>query len=160
MRQQDDLAALVGYFGDGRRDALEPGGVGDAAVLHWHIEIDAQQHAFAPHVDVIEGAACFGHFSLLSRALRSAVRCRTGTHVGARSRLCGAAYQTMLRIAGRTLHRVRDTRLTAASPSPRRCPPCGWRNPIHYRTTPSPAPACRSAPWSGPCGTWRNAGRG
>jgi hypothetical protein len=26
------------------------------------------------------------------------------------SRICGAAYRTMLRIAGRTLHRVRDTK--------------------------------------------------
>ena len=36
--------------------ALEPGGVGDAAVFHRHVEIDAQQHALALHVDVIEGA--------------------------------------------------------------------------------------------------------
>src|SRR3982074_608731 len=55
------LAALVGNFSDGRRDALEPGGIGDAAVLHGHVEIDAQQHALALHVDVIEGAECFGH---------------------------------------------------------------------------------------------------
>ena len=34
MREQDHLAALVGDLGDGRRDALEPRGVGDAAVLH------------------------------------------------------------------------------------------------------------------------------
>ena len=56
MRQQDDLAALAGDLGDGRRDALEPGGVGDAAVVHGHVEVDAQQHALALHVDVIEGA--------------------------------------------------------------------------------------------------------
>ena len=56
MREQDDLAALVGNFGDGRRDALEPGRVGDAAVFHGHVEVDAQQHALALHVDVIEGA--------------------------------------------------------------------------------------------------------
>ena len=56
MREQDDLAALVGNFGDGRRDALEPRRVGDAAVFHGHVEVDAQQHALALHVDVIEGA--------------------------------------------------------------------------------------------------------
>ena len=56
MREQDHLAALVGDLGDGRRDALEPGRVGDAAVFHGHVEVDAQQHALALHVDVIEGA--------------------------------------------------------------------------------------------------------
>ncbi len=35
MREQDDLAALVRDFGDGRRDALEPRCVGDAAVRPW-----------------------------------------------------------------------------------------------------------------------------
>ncbi len=61
MREQDDLAALAGYLGDGRCDAFEPGGVGDAAIFHGHVEVDAQQHALALHVDVIEGAECFGH---------------------------------------------------------------------------------------------------
>ncbi len=56
MREQDDLAALAGDFGDGRRDALQPRGVGDAAIFHGHVEVDAQQHAFALYVDVIEGA--------------------------------------------------------------------------------------------------------
>ena len=51
---------------DGRPDALEPRGVGDAAVFHGDIEIDAQQYAFALHVDVIEGAETFhaNHFPL------------------------------------------------------------------------------------------------
>ena len=56
MREQNDLAALVGDFSNGRRDPLEPGGVADAAIFHGHVEIDAQQHALALHVDVIEGA--------------------------------------------------------------------------------------------------------
>ena len=56
MREQDHLAALAGNLGDGRRDALEPGRVGDAAAFHGHVEVDAQQHALALHVDVIEGA--------------------------------------------------------------------------------------------------------
>ena len=45
----DDLA-------DGRRDALDARRVGDLAVLHRHVEIDAHQHALALDVDVIEGA--------------------------------------------------------------------------------------------------------
>ena len=52
-----DLAKL----GDGRRDALEPRCVADAPVLHGHVEVDAQQHAFALHIDVVEGAEFFGH---------------------------------------------------------------------------------------------------
>ncbi len=56
MREQDDLAALAGNFRDGRGDALEPRGVADLAVLHGNVEVDAQQHAFALYVDVIEGA--------------------------------------------------------------------------------------------------------
>ena len=30
--------------------------IGDAAVFHGHVEVDAQQHALALYVDVIEGA--------------------------------------------------------------------------------------------------------
>ena len=61
MRQQDHFAALAGYLDDGGCDALEPSGISDAAVLHRNIEIDAHQHALALHVEVIEGAECFGH---------------------------------------------------------------------------------------------------
>src|SRR5450432_4337105 len=75
MRQQYYLAALVGNLGDGGRYTFEPGRVADAAILHRHVEVDAQQHALALHVDVIEGAECFGHLRLLSRAPRSAKRC-------------------------------------------------------------------------------------
>jgi len=63
MREQDDLAALAGDFGDGRRDAFEPCGISDAAVLHRHVEVDAQQHALALHVDVVEGAEISHAFS-------------------------------------------------------------------------------------------------
>src|SRR5580698_3766552 len=46
---------------------------------------------------------------------RGALLIRGPYVVGGRpgSRLCGAAYRTMLRIAGRTLHRVRDTKQSA-----------------------------------------------
>ena len=43
MRQQDHLAALVGELGDGRGDFLDAGGVGDLAVLHRHVEVDAHK---------------------------------------------------------------------------------------------------------------------
>src|SRR6516165_502914 len=59
MRKQDNLAALVRDFIDGRPDALEPSGVGDAAVLGRHVKIDAQQHALFFDVDIIEGAELF-----------------------------------------------------------------------------------------------------
>ena len=62
MREQDDLAALVRDLGDGRRHALDAGRVGDLAVLHRHVEIDAQQHALALHVGLIERAEGSGHW--------------------------------------------------------------------------------------------------
>ena len=66
MRQQDHLGALVGDFGDRGRHALDAGGVGDHAVLHRHVEVDAHQHAFALYVDMVEGAerAHGSHFFL------------------------------------------------------------------------------------------------
>ena len=55
MREQDDLGALVGQFGDGRRDALDAGGVGDLAVGDRNVEVDAHQHALAADVaDIVE----------------------------------------------------------------------------------------------------------
>jgi hypothetical protein len=56
VRQQNDLAPFVGDLLDGRRDALDAGCVGDLAVLHRHVEIDAQQHALVSHVNAIESA--------------------------------------------------------------------------------------------------------
>ena len=49
------LAPLPDEFGDGRRDALDAGGVGDLAVGDRHVEVDAHQHALAADVaDVVE----------------------------------------------------------------------------------------------------------
>jgi len=56
MRQQDHLAALVGEFVDGRRNFVDAGCVGDFAVLHRHVQVHAQQHAFPFNVGVIEAA--------------------------------------------------------------------------------------------------------
>ena len=56
MGEQDDLGALAGQFGDGRRDALDAGGVGDLAVGDGHVEVDPHQHALAADVaDIVEG---------------------------------------------------------------------------------------------------------
>ncbi len=55
VREQDHLAALVRDLGDGRRDALDAGRVGDLAVLGRHVEIDAEQNALSVHVGLIEG---------------------------------------------------------------------------------------------------------
>ena len=60
MRQQDHLAALAGDLEHGRRDFLDAGGVGDLAVLHRHVEIDAHEHAPALHVGVVEAAKRHG----------------------------------------------------------------------------------------------------
>jgi hypothetical protein len=56
MGEQHHLAALAGDLLDRGQDALDAGRVGDAARLHRHIEIDAQKHAFAFDVDVVECA--------------------------------------------------------------------------------------------------------
>ena len=56
MGEQDHLGALVGELADGRQHALDAGGVGDLAVLHRHVEIDAQQDALALHLGGVEGA--------------------------------------------------------------------------------------------------------
>ena len=45
-----EISVMVGATRSSR------GRVGNAAVLHGHVEVDAQQHALALYVDVIEGA--------------------------------------------------------------------------------------------------------
>src|SRR4051812_25751035 len=56
MREQDHLAALGGDFRDGRRDTFDARCVGDLAVLHRHVEVDAKEHALAGEIRLIE---CF-----------------------------------------------------------------------------------------------------
>src|SRR5467141_811007 len=60
MREEDHLAALVGDLGDGRDDALDAGRVGDAAALHRHVEVDAEQDALVGDVGLIESTKA-GH---------------------------------------------------------------------------------------------------
>src|SRR6516162_2856763 len=54
MGEQDHLTALVGNLADGRSHALDAVHVGDLTVLDRHVEIDAHEHALAPHVGLIE----------------------------------------------------------------------------------------------------------
>ena len=56
MGEQDDLAALVRDLNDGRSGTLDAGGVRDLAVLDRHVEIDAQEHALALEVGLVERA--------------------------------------------------------------------------------------------------------
>ena len=56
MGQQDHLPALVGDLVDGRQDALDAGRIGDPAVLHRHVEIDAHEDALSLDVGLVEGA--------------------------------------------------------------------------------------------------------
>ena len=69
MREQNDLAAFVRDFRDGRRNALDARRIGHAAVFRRNVEIDAQEHAFAGHVGVVERAERFAHVSA-SQAFR------------------------------------------------------------------------------------------
>src|SRR5271163_1771487 len=61
MREQNDLSALVRDFADRRQHALDPRGVGDLAVFHGNVEIDAKQDAFAANVGVVESAEVLDH---------------------------------------------------------------------------------------------------
>src|SRR6202034_379625 len=95
MRKQDDLAALLGELDYGRSDFLDAGRVGNLAVMHRHIEIDAHEYALALHVGVVEAAKA--HWRSLGREFRRAcpsppryrscdwrspIRCRTTTSRG------------------------------------------------------------------------------
>ncbi len=69
MRKQDHLAAFVGDLGNGVCDAVDARGVGDDAVLHRHVEVDAQEDAFVRHVHVVQRTE--GHrFKIFSAKIR------------------------------------------------------------------------------------------
>ena len=48
MRQHDDLGTLARQLLERLAGALDPGRVGDLAVLHRHVEVDPHQHPLAP----------------------------------------------------------------------------------------------------------------
>ena len=55
MRHHDHRRTLGDQRLDGRREALDAGRVGDDAVLDRDVQIGAQQHPLAAHIDVVEG---------------------------------------------------------------------------------------------------------
>ncbi len=61
MGEKNDLAAFVRDLRDRRRHPLDARRIGHAAVLRRNVEIDAQQHALAGDIDVIERAERCGH---------------------------------------------------------------------------------------------------
>ena len=79
VADQDQAAAAVEDRGQGRQGALDPAVVGDAAVGRLrHVEVDADQHLLAGHVDVANrlfghGIPCVDEQSRTSRG-RAAVR--------------------------------------------------------------------------------------
>ena len=56
MGEHDHLGAAVHELLDGRQHARDARRVGHFAVLHRHVEIDADEHALAPDVEPIDGA--------------------------------------------------------------------------------------------------------
>jgi hypothetical protein len=56
MRQYDDPGALFRERLDRRYEPLDPGRVGDGAVLQRHVQIGPQQYALAATVEILKGA--------------------------------------------------------------------------------------------------------
>ena len=54
MRQQGHLATARQNVVHRGHDPLDPGGVGDATLLNRHVNVHAQQHAFAVQVHVVQ----------------------------------------------------------------------------------------------------------
>ena len=69
MREKDHLPALVGDLVDRRQDALDAGRIGDPAVLHRNVEIDANEDALSLDVGLVERAES-GHRAAPSDQLR------------------------------------------------------------------------------------------
>ena len=67
---------------DGRRQTLDAGRVADLAVLDRHVEIGAQQHPLAAHVDVVEGQEGLWHGSSEARRSVAALRAPSYRHLG------------------------------------------------------------------------------
>src|SRR5215467_6089213 len=68
MREQDHLAALVGDLCNGWHDTLDAGRIGDAAALHRHVEVHAQQYAFVGDIGLIESTKTCHRWRHISEA--------------------------------------------------------------------------------------------
>ena len=93
MGGDDHPRALVDEFGDSGGGALNSRGVGDLAVLHGHVQIDAQKHPLARHIQPVQCPILDHHLTLhhsasararSSRVLshKASVRARAGFFVG------------------------------------------------------------------------------
>ena len=58
MAAQDDLAAVRDQLLDGGQRSLDALVVGDFAVLHGHVEVNANQNPLAFYIDVVDGFLC------------------------------------------------------------------------------------------------------
>ena len=59
--EYDDAGPFLGEFKDGRRGAFKARQVGDASVLHRHVQIGAHQNALSPDIEVVDSLEGFGH---------------------------------------------------------------------------------------------------
>ena len=59
MRQKDHLPAFVGNLVERRQHALDAGRIGDPAVFHRNVEIDANEHALSLDVGLVQRAESF-----------------------------------------------------------------------------------------------------
>ena len=60
MGKQDHLGAAVSELDDRRGVALDARNVGDRAVMHRNVQIDADEDALAPYISIVEGAKAHG----------------------------------------------------------------------------------------------------
>ena len=144
---------------------LDAGRVGDLAVLHRHVEVDAKEDGLPFTSADVEGAEVGIGTSLMQQAFalrrgrRRSERFQAA-HLAALTHPANAKTTSTTRIRAIPSQALQARSPRSACPSPRRCPPCGWRSPTRCRTRTSPARTCRPSPWSGPCGTPSCAGRG
>ena len=66
MAHEDDARALRDELLDGGQRRADARVVGDGAVLHRHVEVDAHEHALAARVQLVDGFD-LGHGALLSK---------------------------------------------------------------------------------------------
>ena len=59
MGEKDDLGAFVGQFEDCRRNALDAGHIGDLAICHGNVQVNAHENALSGNLEeIVEGLEC------------------------------------------------------------------------------------------------------
>jgi hypothetical protein len=69
VRHQDDPGVPLDQVRDGRKRRADPRVIDDPARLHRRVEVDANEHAFAGNVDIMDGG-------FVQRAADGCVRCQ------------------------------------------------------------------------------------